>query len=456
MSDSESTVNINMAEWCAEHRITEVECLVPDLSGIARGKILPTEKFLKGIESDSHRMPESMFTQTVTGDFPDDDADDLVSVIDIDVTMRPDANTMRPVPWYTEPTAQVICDCTYHNDKPVEISARHVLRRVLNLFDEQDWRPVVAPEVEMYLVKTNVDPDYPLEPPVGRSGRAETGRQAFGIDAANEFDAIFEDVYDYCEAERLDIDTLNHEGGVAQMEVNFLHGDALELADQVFLFKRTVRQTAINHGVFATFMAKPMQNEPGSALHIHQSIYDTKTGTNIFADGDGENSEMFLSFLAGLQKYASAMMPLFAPNVNSYRRFTYEESPINTYWGIDNRSCGLRVPRSGAAERRVENRIPGADVNPYLAIAGTLACGYLGMIEELKPTAPKKGNAYVLPKRLPQHLMDALNRFEENEKIRAILGERFVDLVCVVKRHELKTYDRVISSWEREHLLLNV
>jgi glutamine synthetase len=203
-------------------------------------------------------------------------------------------------------------------------------------------------------------------------------------------------------------------------------------------------------------MAKPMQNEPGSALHIHQSIYDNKTGENIFADGDGENSDLFLSFLAGLQKYTPVMMPLFAPNVNSYRRFTYEESPINTYWGIDNRSCGLRVPRSGAADRRVENRIPGADVNPYLAIAGTLACGYLGMIEELKPHAPKKGNAYVLPRRLPQHLMDALNRFEENDKVRSVLGDRFVDVLCVVKREELKTYDKVISSWEREHLLLNV
>ncbi|HEY9164303.1 MAG TPA: glutamine synthetase family protein, partial [Magnetovibrio sp.] len=210
------------------------------------------------------------------------------------------------------------------------------------------------------------------------------------------------------------------------------------------------------HGVFATFMAKPMQNEPGSALHIHQSVYNTKSGENVFADAEGEHSDLFLSFLAGLQKYAPVMMPLFAPNVNSYRRFTYEEAPINTYWGVDNRSCGLRVPRSAGGDRRVENRIPGADVNPYLAIAGTLACGYMGMVEKLKPTAPKKSNAYKLPRRLPQHLMDALNRFEESEKVRAILGDRFVDVVCVVKRDELKTYDRVISSWEREHLLLNV
>lgn len=451
---TDETVEIDIDTWCADHSITEVECLVPDMSGIARGKILPTEKFLKGIVNDAHRLPESVFTQTVTGDFPETYG--LVPVVDIDVVLRPDATTMRPVPWYSEPTGQVICDCVYQDGSPVEISVRHVLRKILDLYTAKGWRPIVAPEVEMYLVQTNVDPDYPLAPPVGRSGRAETGRQAFGIDAANEFDAIFEDVYDYCEAARIDIDTLNHEGGVAQMEVNFLHGDAMELADQVFLFKRTVRQTAINHGVYATFMSKPMQHEPGSALHIHQSIYDINSGENIFSDADGADSKLFRSYIAGLQTYAPAMMPLFAPNVNSYRRFTYEEAPINTHWGHDNRSCGLRVPNAPANSRRVENRIPGADVNPYIAIAATLACGYLGMIEGLEATDEERGNAYILDRNLPQHLSVALSEFEESEKVREIFGDRFVDLVCTVKRDELNTYDKVISSWEREHLLLNV
>ena len=447
--------NFDIEAWCSERQITEVECLVPDMSGIARGKILPAEKFLKGLKSDAHRLPESMFTQTVTGDFPE--THDLVSVVDRDVVMHPDPATIRPVPWYKEPTAQVICDCLYTDGTPVDISSRQVLREVLSLFEKKGWKPVIAPEVEMYLVKTNVDPDYPLEPPIGRSGRPETGRQAFGIDAANEFDAIFEDVYDYCEAERIDIDTLNHESGAAQMEVNFLHGEPLDLADQVFLFKRTVRQTAINHNVYATFMAKPMQHEAGSALHIHQSLYDMQTGVNVFSNGEeDQGSTLFMSYLAGLQTYAPMMMPLFAPNVNSYRRFTYEEAPINTHWGRDNRSCGLRVPRSGPNNQRVENRLPGADVNPYLSIAGTLACGYLGMVENLAPTEEETGNAYILPKNVPTHLSDALLRFEQNESVRNVLGDRFVDLFCIVKREEQETYDQVISSWEREHLLLNV
>ena len=120
-------------------------------------------------------------------------------------------------------------------------------------------------------------------PPSGASGRKEPGGQAYGIDAANDFDPIVEDIYDYCEAQELDVDTLSHESGPAQLEINFNHGDPLELADQVFLFKRTVRQAALKHDMYATFMAKPHENEPGSSMHIHQSVMDIKTGKNIFA-----------------------------------------------------------------------------------------------------------------------------------------------------------------------------
>ena len=132
----------------------------------------------------------------------------------------------------------------------------------------------MAPELEFYLVKRNPDSDYPLEAAVGRSGRKEPGGQAYGIDAANDFDPIVEDIYDYCEAQELDVDTLSHESGPAQLEINFNHGDPLELADQVFLFKRTVRQAALKHDMYATFMAKPHANEPGSSMHIHQSVLD--------------------------------------------------------------------------------------------------------------------------------------------------------------------------------------
>ena len=439
-----------------ENRIDEVECLVPDMAGIARGKILPAQKFLQGMHKNGLRIPEDVFVQTVNGDYPED-TDDVTSASTKDVYLIPDESTIRLVPWYDEPTAQVICDAYHFDSGEVEIASRHILKRILALYEEEGWQPIVAPELEFFLVDVNTDPDYPLIPPIGRSGRRETSRQAYGVDAVNEFDPIFEDVYDFCEAQGIDIDTLTHEGGAAQMEMNFNHGDPLLLADQAFLFKRTVREAAMRHKVYATFMAKPMQGEPGSSMHIHQSLLDAKAGRNLFATRSGKDTALFRSHIAGLQRYLPTVMPLLAPNVNSYRRLMPDyDAPINTHWGYDNRTVGLRVPNSEPSARRVENRLAGADANPYLAIAASLACGYLGMKEKLKPRAPIEGSAYRLARTLPRTLYDALERFNGTRALKPIFGAIFIEAVTLVKGAELDAYQQVISSWEREHLLLNV
>lgn len=444
----------SLDDWIKTHRITEVECLVPDMSGVARGKIIPAQKFVSVHKERGLRLPESIFVQTVTGDYPEED---VTGIANGDIYLHPDPATVRIVPWYEEPTAQVINDCTFADGSPVKISPRHVLRRVLALYHERGWLPVVAPELEFFLVKSNTDFDYPLEPPIGRSGRPETGRQSYGIDAVNEFDPLFEQVYDYCEAQRIDIDTLSHEAGAAQMEINFNHGESLELADQVFLFKRTVRQVALRHQVYATFMAKPMEREPGSAMHIHQNLVDMKTGENLFADAAGEDTDMFRWFIGGLRKYLPSAMLLFAPNVNSYRRLVPDyDAPINVHWGRDNRTVGLRVPDSGGAARRVENRLAGADANPYLAIAGSLACGWLGIVEKLDPGKPIEGSGYTRAHSLPHHLPDALAKLAAAKPLREIMGERFISALIAVKQAEWDAYQRVVSSWEREYLLLNV
>ena len=204
-------------------------------------------------------------------------------------------------------------------------------------------------------------------------------------------------MYDYADAMKLDVDTLIHESGAAQLEVNFTHADAMDLADQVFLFKRTMREAAMRHGVYATFLAKPMENEPGSAMHIHQSLVRVSDGSNVFAgdtDAEGEFSPVFGHYLGGLQKYAPQAMAFFAPNVNSYRRLVFGEvSPSNVHWGFDNRTCGLRVPLDTPENMRVESRFAGSDANPYLAMAATLVCGLLGIRERLAPDAPVTGSA---------------------------------------------------------------
>ena len=446
----------DLGEWLREHKITEVECLVPDMAGIARGKILPTKKFLETYLRKGLRLPESVMGLTVTGDVAVES--EVLADTDPDVIMLPDPATIRLVPWYEEPTAQVICDLAYRDERPLALSPRHILKQVLALFDAEGWRPVMAPELEFYLAAKNVDPDYPLKAPIGKTGRPETARQAYGIDAVNEFDPIFEDMYAYCETQELDVDTLIHESGAAQVEINFNHGDPLELADQVFLFKRTVRNVALAHDVYATFMAKPFEQEPGSAMHIHQSIEDKKNRKNLFASRGGKDTRLFLAYIAGLQRHLPAAMPFFAPYVNSYRRVVRDwAAPINTHWGHENRTVGLRVPASTPAARRVENRVPGADANAYLALAVSLACGYLGMKENLQPTKPMEGSAYASTRYpLPRHLLDALQKLRAGTELKDILGAEFVSLFLDIKTAEHDAYQQVISPWEREHLLLNV
>lgn len=441
-------MSIEPATWLKENRIDEVELLIPDIAGVACGKFMPASKFL----DLDHRLPESIFIQAITGDYVDD-----VFELDRDMVLQPDMATMRRVPWTDEPTCCVIADCYRHDGTPIDISPRQVLKNVLALYTQRGLRPVVAPEVEFYLVKKNIDPDYPLEPPIGRSGRPEVAGKPYSIDAVNEFDPIIEDIYDYCEAMDIDADSLSHEAGAGQLEINFNHGDPLSLADQVFLFKRVVREAALKHGIYATFMAKPMAKEPGSALHLHQSVIDIATGKNIFSDERGEDTAAFSAFIGGLQRYLPEALPMFGPYVNSYRRFTrFLMAPINVHWGRDNRTVGLRVPISDAKNRRIENRVAGSDTNPYLAIASSLACGYLGLTENLKRGKMVEGSAYDLPPSFTRDPDHALDLFVNSKALTRILGEDFVNVYAGIKRIEAETFFQVISPWEREYLLLNV
>lgn len=445
-----------LSQWLKERKISEVECLVPDMTGMPRGKISPTSKFLA---ERGMRLPESVLLQSVTGDYVEDELYyELLDPADIDMICRPDPDAVFVAPWALESTAQVIHDTYDKFGNPIDLSPRNVLKRVLALYAERGWRPIVAPEMEFYLTQRCDDPDYPLQPPVGRSGRQESGRQSFSIDAANEFDPLFEDMYAWCEAQGLDLDTLIHEEGTAQMEINFRHGDALHMADQIFVFKRTLREAALKHGVTVTFMAKPMTGEPGSAMHLHQNVVEVQSGRNVFASEDGSMSELFLNHIAGLQRYIPEALPLFAPNVNSFRRFLPDTSaPVNVEWGEENRTVGLRVPDSGPQSRRVENRLPGADANPYLAIAASLLCGFIGMQEGLHPSPPVKGRAYERRNlRLPLNLEAALERMEQSATLEQYLGRRFCRGYVAVKRAENENFKRVISSWEREFLLLSV
>ncbi|MEM7269560.1 MAG: glutamine synthetase family protein [Pseudomonadota bacterium] len=441
-----------LADWIRANHVEEIECVTSDLAGIARGKVMPAAKFARGSEV---RLPTSIYFATISGDWAEVPHRDIDA--DADLTLRPDIATARAVPWAGDPSLQVIHDVYDGRGHPAPAAPRHVLRRVLALYEDKGWRPVVAPELEFYLTKPNTDPDYPLEPPVGRSGRQSTGSQAFSLSAVDEYDKVIEHIYDYAEAQNLEIDTIIQESGAAQLEINLVHGDPLDLADQVFLFKRMIREAALRCGCYATFMAKPMEQQPGSAMHVHMSVVDERTGRNLFSKKTGGASTAYHRFIGGQQKYFPAAMAIAAPYVNSYRRLVaYQSAPVNLEWGVDNRTVGLRAPKGPPEARRIENRVIGSDANPYLAIAAALACGYLGMVEKVSPRDAATGDAYDRNRDLPVGMIEAVDLLENCEPLTRCLGREFVRIYCEVKRGEYEQFMRVISPWEREHLLLNV
>jgi len=439
--------------WLDGRRLEEVECVVADWAGISRGKAMPIKKFSKG---DPLFLPISIFFQTITGEYVDlTDMDD--QWMESDVVLTPDFSSATAVPWSGDVTMQVIHDVHHQDGSPVALSPRNVLKHVMNEYHKRGWTPVVAPEMEFYLTKPNTDPSLPIEPPIGRTGRQGISRQAYSMSAVEEYGTVIDDIYDYAEAQGFEIDTIIQEAGSGQIEINLSHGDPVHLADQVFIYKRSIREAALKNNCFATFMAKPMQNEPGSAMHIHQSVVESKTGLNIFNTETDEPSDLFYGFLAGQQNHLPSVLCMLAPYVNSYRRFVPDDAaPINLEWDTDNRTTGLRVPVSSPANRRIENRVVGMDCNPYLAIAASLATGLLGMIAKSTPRDAVAKDAYSLPHSLPRSLLESLDLFKADEQIIEFFGKSFCSTYSAIKQHEAEAFLQVISAWEREHLLLNV
>ena len=245
-------------DWLGDRRIEEVECIVPDIAGISRGKAMPFSKFAR---EDRMFLPTSIFHQTIAGDYVE--MDDAFQWTESDMVLKPDYSTGTAAPWADDITLQVIHNVENLAGEPVKVSPRNVLKRVVALYAAEGWAPVVAPEMEFYLIKPNLNPNEPIEPPLGRTGRQMVSRQAYSMSAVDEYGKVIDDIYEFAEAQGFELDTIIQEGGAGQVEINFLHGDPIALADQVFFFKRTIREAALRNNCFATFMAKPMQHEPG-------------------------------------------------------------------------------------------------------------------------------------------------------------------------------------------------
>ncbi len=439
-------------DFVSGKRVEEVECIVSDMAGVSRGKAMPAAKF-----ADSSRMylPDSVFFQTVSGGWAAFEGEERFT--DPDMVLTPDFSTAAAAPWAADTTLQVIHNVENQQGDPVPFAPRNVLKRVVQLYADKGLTAVVAPELEFYLVAPNTDPTQPVVPPIGRSGRRVAASQGYSMSAVDEFGSIIDDIYDFAEAQGFSIDTIIQEGGAGQIEINLSHGDPLVLADQVFYFKRLIREAALKHKCYATFMAKPMQDQPGSAMHIHHSVVDSKTGKNIFINKSGNETKEFRHFIAGLQNHLPSAIAMIAPYVNSYRRYVPDHSaPVNLEWGRDNRTTGLRVPIAPPEAHRIENRLAGMDCNPYLGIAASLACGLIGLDEAKAPRDELRGNAYINSDKLPSSLREALLKFEEAESLAKVLTPEFCTVYAALKWSEQEEFFQIISPWEREHLLVNV
>ncbi|SCK06535.1 glutamine synthetase family protein [Vogesella sp. LIG4] len=422
-----------LQDWLHAHAITHIECLIPDLNGLPRGKLVPVSHYPA---TGQLRFPQVSLIQTLMGD----PQQQLVPDNDPDMVLTPDLDTLCVKPGAGRRIAQLIHDCHFEDGRSVPAAPRGVLREVLAQYRALGLTPVVAPEIEFYLLDAD-------------GLQAEAVGPAYSLDHSQRHEAFFAELEQQCHQQGIATDILLHEVGNSQYELNLQHGDALRLADQVFLLKRTLRALAASHGLKACFMAKPFAGQPGSAMHIHQSLVDDND-RNTFSQADGDAHPRFAHFIAGLQRYLPAAMALMAPNPNAYRRLAANTAaPINVEWGYDNRSCGLRIPASSPQARRVENRLPGIDGNPYLALAATLGCGLLGLREALAPSEPLTGSAYGHAATLPRDLSAALQLLDRSEGLASVLGEAFTALFVALKQVELDHFQQQVTAWEQQYLL---
>ncbi|MFF7708693.1 glutamine synthetase family protein [Pseudomonas sp. NPDC007930] len=427
--------------------VDEIECVTPDLNGVPRGKVMTAQGFAEGRRL---QLARGVMLQGIMGGYP---PARFYGSDDGDLALVPDTQHLYRLPWSSTPRAWAICDAQELSGEGSALSTREQLKRVLARYAAHGWAPVVATELEFYVFKQHADPTQPFELPAG-----ELGYGAFCVSSHNGLRPFFDEVYRSMAALGLPRDTVMHEMGVSQFEINLLHGDALLLADQTFLFKHLLKEVGLRHGLSVVCMAKPLAHTPGSSLHIHQSVVRLDGGGNLFSGADGRATEAFSHFIGGQQQAMAELTALLAPNVNAYQRYFHPyASPNNACWAYDNRAAGLRVPASAPAARRLENRLPGADANPYLALATVLGAGLHGIEQRLAPSPPLQGEFEVPEEfKLPCTLPAALERLMRSELAVELFGKEFIEGFGATKALELASFMGEITPWERRILAAQV
>jgi glutamine synthetase len=431
-----------------------VDAFVADLNGVLRGKRLRGKSALKLFNAGLHLPRSSIWNDIWGADILEDSL--VLDTGDRDGLCMPVETGLQPVPWAREPSAQILMMMEEPDGSPFSGDPRQLLVQIAGRCSALGLFPVAAIELEFVLLAEKLDDmGRPVLPPsTGRARRLHDGR-TYTIGELDAYGAFFGDLYDACDQQGLPLDSALAETGPAQFEVNLSHqDDVVRAADHAILLRRAIKGVAARHGLLASFMAKPFTELPGNGLHVHMSVLDEQR-RNIFDDGSPTGSDLLRSAVAGLVATAPEAMIFFAPHLNSMRRYqASSHAPTRVSWGYDNRTAAIRIPSARGRNRRFENRIPGADANPYLVLAAILGGVLHGIDHRLVPPAPVEGNAYAeAGPDLPTDWSEALDGFTNGDVLAPMFGPLLTRIFAACKRQEMRVAAARITDFEYDSYL---
>jgi glutamine synthetase len=442
-------MSIEFEDFLARHpEIEAAQLFITDPSGVARGKTASVGE-LERLYRHGRPVAGSILGLDITG--TDVDATGLVwDTGDADLLCRPVPGTLALAPWLARPTAQVMLSMYSLQGEPAPADPRHVLARTIARLQGRGLRPVLAVELEFYVLRENETSSLN---PAGSIARDSGRIEAYSLARLEELAPIFDEVYAAARAQGIPAETLMSEYAPGQFEITLTHrDDAMRAVDEAVLLKRLLRGVAARHGLLVTFMAKPFVDLAGSGMHLHVSLAD-RAGQNMFASENPEGTPLLRHAIGGLKATMAESLLVFAPNGNSYRRFRSQSyAPVAASWGVNNRSVSLRIPVGPPSSRHVEHRIAGADANPYLAAATVLAGLEQGIDQKLDPGPPVTGNGYgqnAGPRELPQTWQEAIDRAAGSRFLRETLGEGFLKVFLAIKRQECDRFSAEVTELDR-------
>ncbi|MBT0781823.1 glutamine synthetase family protein [Paracoccus sp. pheM1] len=440
-------------DWLREHPdVKTIRIAAADLNGVARGKRVPA-RFADKILTEGTKFPFSVLNMDIWGE----DIEDSPLVFqagDPDGLLLPTERGFMPMPWLEAPTGLLPIWMFHLDGRPYEGDPRQALARVVERYKAAGLTPVVATELEFFLID---DSGGQLRvPPSPRSGKRRTGAETLSLRALDAFDRFFTALYDACEAMDIPADTAISEAAPGQFEINLMHQpDPLKAADDAWLFKLLVKGLARRYGFAGSFMAKPYEAWNGSGMHMHFSVLDQQ-GRNVFDNGGDEGSDVLRHAVAGCLAAMPGSTLLFAPHENSYDRLVPNaHAPTGIGWAYENRTSAIRIPSSGPKARRIEHRVAGGDVNPYLTVAAVLGAALNGIEDRAEPPPPIQGNAYEQGlEQLPGSWGAAIDAFETSPEIQRIFPAHLIENFVMTKRQELH-YMAELSDDETVELYLD-